>query len=654
MILLRQNRKRILSMAFVMLVLIASALMLKPSTVPAQNAAANNQITPLPTVQSMEHLRKLLSENRPMYRYTAKGMAVNEAMPADPMAPQEATMSADFSSTNVQVEGVDEADLVKTDGSFIYQINNGTLTITRAIPANQMQLMSRTSFTDANFNPIDFYVTDNKLVLIGSGWNEPRPVPQPIQPTLEKRMVPPYYSGEATTRAIIYDISDKSKLVKVRELELKGNYLTSRRIGQTLYLISNDYLHYYGAQDAVPLPAFRDSAAGTQFNTIPYEKISYFPRCNYSSYIVTAAVDIDQVTQKAQVDTYLGTADNVYASTNNLYIAIPAALPRGPVIMDSAIAKQSEMSTNIFRFSLKDKQIRYSASGAVPGRILNQFSMDEYSSFFRIATTSDKYTGDTSTTSNNIYVLDEALQMKGKIENIAPGELIYSARFMSNRVYLVTFRTVDPFFVIDLTDPAQPKILGKLKIPGYSNYLHPYDENHIIGFGKDTVETKGYQGVPQAYYLGMKIALFDVSDLNNPVEMDKVIIGDRGTDSELLNNHKALLFAKDKNLLAFPVTVNQVDPSTVNQAPGSSPAYGSFAFQGAYVYNISLTGGLKYKGRITHLSQEDYLKAGDYWSEPDSSIQRILYIGNNLYTVSAKTIQAHQIDDLKLVGELKL
>lgn len=651
MILLRQNNKRILSLALLMLVLLASALMLKPNSVPAQNPPANNQITPLPTVQSMEHLRKLLGENRPMYRYMEKGMAVNEAVPA-PMVRQEAAMD-NYSSTNVQVEGVDEADLVKTDGTFIYQINNSTLTITRAIPANQMQLMSRINFADAGFNPVDFYITENKLVLIGSGWT-PHPSPMPIQPALEKSMVPPYYSGGESTRVIVYNSSDKTNLVKERELELKGNYLTSRRIGQTLYLISNDYIRYYNEQENVSLPEYKDSAAGLLFKTIPCQDIRYFPHCNYSSYIVTATLEIDQPTQKAQVNTYLGTADNVYASTNNLYIAIPAAQPQGPVIMDSAAGSQSQSSTNIYRFSLQNKKLSYWGSGSVPGRILNQFSMDEHNGFFRIATTSDKYTKDMSTTSNNIYVLDEALQMKGKIEDIAPGELIYSARFMGNRVYLVTFRTVDPFFVIDLTNAAQPKILGKLKIPGYSNYLHPYDENHIIGFGKDTVETKGYQGVPQAYYLGMKIALFDVSNLNNPVEMDKVIIGDRGTDSELLNNHKALLFAKDKNLLAFPVTVTQVDKATVDQMPGSSPAYGSFAFQGAYVYNISLTGGLKYKGRITHLSQDDYLKAGDYWSGPDSSIQRILYIGNNLYTISPQAIQAHQIDDLKLVGSLKL
>ena len=653
MISFRQSKKQILLGAFVMLVLIALALMLKPGSVPAQNPSASKPIVPLPTVQSMDHLRKLLSENRPVYRTMEKGLAVTDAVSA-PMAPQAAGASGDFSSTNVQVEGVDEADLIKTDGTFIYQINNGTLTITRAIPANQMKLMSSTNFSDTNFTPIDFYITENKLVLIGSGWTEPRPVQKTIQPTLDKRIAPSYYSGEQTTRAIVYDCNDKTKLVKVREIELKGNYLTSRRIGSTLYLISNDYIRYYNEQENVPLPEYKDSAAGTQFKTFPYQEIRYFPRCNYSSFIVTATLEIDQPAQKAKVDTYLGTADNVYASTNNLYIAIPATQAQGPVIMDSAVVSQSQSATNIYRFSLKDKQLSYAASGSIPGRILNQFSMDEYSSFFRIATTSDKYTGNTSTTSNNIYVLDEALQMKGQIENIAPGELIYSARFMGNRVYLVTFRTVDPFFVIDLSNPAQPKILGKLKIPGYSNYLHPYDENHIIGFGKDTVETKGDQGTTQAYYLGMKIALFDVSNLNNPVEMDKVMIGDRGTDSELLTNHRALLFAKDKNLLAFPVTVAQVDTSSANPVSGSAPAYGSFAFQGAYVYNISLSGGLAYKGRITHINQEDYLKAGDYWSDPGSSIQRVLYIGNNLYTVSANTIQAHQIEDLKLVGSLKL
>ncbi|HNX92972.1 MAG TPA: beta-propeller domain-containing protein, partial [Syntrophomonas sp.] len=235
----------------------------------------------------------------------------------------------------------------------------------------------------------------------------------------------------------------------------------------------------------------------------------------------------------------------------------------------------------------------------------------------------------------------------GKIENIAPGERIYSTRFMGDRAYMVTFKQVDPFFVLDLSDPTQPKILGKLKIPGYSDYLHPYDENHIIGFGKETVEASGFNGESTAFYQGLKIAIFDVTDVSQPVEMSKVVIGDRGTDSELLRNHKALLFSRDKNLLALPVTVMTTDQQNTKMNSGNIPEYGGFAFQGAYIYNIDLQNGLQYKGRITHLNDEDYVKAGNYWNEAEKSISRILYIGDTLYTLSPAMIKSNQLDSLQ-------
>lgn len=649
-----KHKKQGIFILFVVLVLIVPVLLYKPDNVPAQNNSGNTTADPLPVVQSMDHLRRLLNENGPRYRYMEKGVMLDGIVPQAAAAPTDtsaANYSKEFSSTNVQVEGVDEADLIKTDGSYIYQINNGALVITRAVPADQMKLMARISFDQSSFNPSDFYVADNKLVLLGSGWNEPGPLPVPqAKMSADMYMVPPYYRGITTTRALVYDISNKNNPVKIRELELKGQYVTSRRIGSTLYLICNDYINYYAPEENVPLPAYRDSAAGGIMANISCEKIRYFPGCSYYSYIVTAALEIDQPGLAAKVDTYLGTAENIYASGNNLYIAIPAVINQGPVINDTAMPYQNQDATNVYRFALKDKSLTYNARGKVPGHILNQFSMDEYKSFFRIATTAYNSSG---LTTNNIYVLNENLQINGKIEEIAPGERIYSARFMGDRAYMVTFRQVDPFFVIDLANPAQPKILGKLKIPGYSDYLHPYDENHIIGFGKDTIEGKSYDGAPLAYYQGMKVAVFDVSNVNNPVEMDKVIIGDRGTDSELLNNHRALLFSREKNLLAFPVSVAEINPATVSQNPNSFPAYGSFSYQGAYIYNISLAGGLEYKGRITHISQEDYLKAGDYYAQPDSSIQRILYIGNILYTVSPNQIQAHQINDLKFVGSVK-
>ncbi|MDH7480037.1 MAG: beta-propeller domain-containing protein, partial [Syntrophomonadaceae bacterium] len=240
-----------------------------------------------------------------------------------------------------------------------------------------------------------------------------------------------------------------------------------------------------------------------------------------------------------------------------------------------------------------------------------------------------------------------------------PGEKIYSVRFMGERCYLVTFEKVDPFFVIDLKDPQNPRMLGALKIPGYSDYLHPYDENHIIGFGKDTVElpVKDRQGNmvrTQAYYLGMKIAIFDVSNVSSPKEMFCEKIGDRGTDSELLHNHKALLFSRDKNLLAFPITVMEVKNGPAIRPDRNYPEHGSFTFQGACIYQVDLDGGFSCKGRITHLTPEDYLKAGNYCHDRDKFVERIIYIGDTLYTLSPSQIRAHGMSGLEERGALSL
>jgi uncharacterized secreted protein with C-terminal beta-propeller domain len=245
--------------------------------------------------------------------------------------------------------------------------------------------------------------------------------------------------------------------------------------------------------------------------------------------------------------------------------------------------------------------------------------------------------------------------MVGAVEDIAPGERIYSVRFMGDRAYMVTFRTVDPLFVLDLKDPARPKILGALKIPGYSQYLHPYDENHLIGFGKDTVEVavKNSQGEEQfttAYYLGLKLALFDVSDVTAPKEKFVVNIGDRGSESELLYNHKALLFSREKGLLAFPASVAEVSPGQKDLYTTGAPPYGEFTFQGLYVYHLDPDTGFTLRGRISHLSDEDMLKSGyGYW-DGEKSVQRGLYIDDTLYTMSQKILKANSLSTL---GEIR-
>jgi uncharacterized secreted protein with C-terminal beta-propeller domain len=318
----------------------------------------------------------------------------------------------------------------------------------------------------------------------------------------------------------------------------------------------------------------------------------------------------------------LGATSNMYVSLNNIYI----------------ISQRFER-TLIYRMSIEDDQIEAAANGEVPGYALNQFSMDEHEGYFRIATTTGHIARsfDEASSENHIYVLNMDLNIVGRLENLAPGEKIYSARFMGDRCYLVTFRKVDPLFVIDLKDPYDPEVLGQLKITGYSDYLHLYDEDHVIGVGKETIAAE--QG-DFSWYQGVKISLFDVSDVSNPVEIDKYEIGDRGTGSAVLRDHKAFLFDKSRNLLVMPVSV-------VERGKG-------FVWQGAYIFDISLDEGLVLKGRITHLEDDpDLMKNGYYFSSP-FSVKRSLYIDNVLYTISDKKIKMNSLEDLEQINEIEL
>jgi uncharacterized secreted protein with C-terminal beta-propeller domain len=313
--------------------------------------------------------------------------------------------------------------------------------------------------------------------------------------------------------------------------------------------------------------------------------------------------------------------------------------------------------TVIHKISIHDGQIEYMVNGSVPGRVLNQFSMDEYNGFFRIATTVGYVSGYDDSAHNNIYILGENLNRVSAIEDIAPCEQIHSARFMGGRAYLVTFKKIDPFFIIDLSDPYNPKILGELKIPGYSDYLHPYDENHIIGIGKDTAEPQeGWDNKNFAWYQGLKIALFDVSDFENPKEVAKIVIGDRGTDSPVLYDHKAFLFDREKELLVIPVSLYEIPQEIKEQHQNyTGNIYGEFTFQGAYVYRLSSENGFEYKGRITHVNDEEVSKTGRYWYYGSSSdITRSLYIGNVLYTISDKMVKMNNLEDLSEINSMAL
>jgi len=622
----------------------------------------------LPVVGSYDKLVSLLEEARQNEVYLIKGndialdmgstAAVDNIIRDEPVSAEKATAGSnqktlfstepesatktkegqDYSSTNVQVQGVDEGDIVKTDGSYIYHVNRERVVITKVDSPENMKVVSTLTFSDKNLHPLELYLHDNRMIVVGSSWAN-LPV-QIMDEGVRREFYPAPYSSRSV-KVFIYDMSDRSNLKLLREVELEGAYVSSRKVGSALYLIANGRLNYRRIKDDKLTPFYRDSKRGDNYIYVGYDSIRYFPSAIHNNYMFVAGVDVEG-DEPANVSTYLGAGENIYASTENLYVAVS---DYSKVHDGSA----SEEVTQLYKFAMKDAQLNYLCKGEVPGTVLNQFSMDEQGNYFRIATTrGDMWATGDRISKNALYVLDSMLSVTGRLDDIAPGEKIYSVRFMGDRAYMVTFRTVDPLFVIDLKDPAKPAVLGALKIPGYSDYLHPYDENHIIGFGKDTVEMKG-----QAYYLGMKVALFDVSDVSNPVQKFSEIIGDRGTESELLSNHKALLFSKEKNLLAFPVTLMEVRDSD-EKAKLNSLQYGVFTFQGALVYRLDLENGFQLKGRITHLSDEDYKKAGDYWYDSDKNVQKIIYIGDNLFTISNRMIKANAINDLKEKGTVLL
>jgi uncharacterized secreted protein with C-terminal beta-propeller domain len=254
--------------------------------------------------------------------------------------------------------------------------------------------------------------------------------------------------------------------------------------------------------------------------------------------------------------------------------------------------------------------------------------MDEYNGIFRIATTLSprwsRYGESNQVSTNQVYALDNNLKVLDKLEGLAEDESIYSTRFIADKLYMVTFKQIDPFFVIDLSDPTKLKELGQLKIPGFSKYLHPYDETTIIGIGKDATETGRTKG--------LKISLFDVSDFSDPKEIASYISDERYSDSTALYEHKAFLFSKEKNLLVIPGYNYNYQQTSEN-------------YNGALVFDIR-------KDSITLRGLIDHSQGSERYYQP--SVERSLYIEDLLYTKSLNLLRINDLDDLSSVKNLTL
>ena len=594
----------------------------------------------------------------------------------------------DYSDTNVQVIGVDEPDYVKTDGKYAYIVSGQRLIITEAYPAEDAKIVFKAQFDVDLQNIQNMFLNNDRLVVFYYGNDRVEIIPE-FEYEPRSRHV-------HTTHVQIIDISDRENPQMLENFEVDGYFHNARMIGDVVYLITVSDLNYHYPI----LPEIRGTGG-----LISTPEIFYFDNFdrNYNFNTVTAIDVFNQ--DVSYDTFLMGGTGTIYVSENSLYLTYQEEIPRGyfdsvkrdrffdvvvPLFPELTQQKIREIQNNssldwnqkwlvvsellqdtynalddtsrdwlfseinkrlyeydnmiqelslktaIHKITIDGLDLKYSAKGSVPGTLLNQFSMDEHNGKFRVATTNEYYsTHNGNIRYNAVYVLDENLNIVGSLDRIAQNESIFSARFMGERLYLVTFERIDPFFVIDLSQDT-PRILGELKIPGFSNYLHPYDENHVIGIGRDTIEKDD-----RVRQLGVKIALFDVSNVRNPSVLDEVVIGDRRTDSLSLDDHRAFLFDKERDILSIPIhgrTVALFENSLTSERE---------SWHGFYVYGLDTANGFSLKGKISHSTGDDS------WPYHNNG-PRSFYIEDVLYTVSDSYLKMNDVSDISEINSIRL
>jgi len=558
----------------------------------------------------------------------------------------------DYSSTNVQTEGVDEADIVKNDGKYIYLLKGNKIKIVQAYPALAMSEASSTTLgEEGEFYPDQMFLNGDQLIIIGYNFGGFIPYLQ------GEKMVPATDASLYSEQTIIYtlDISDRTEPKMQRRIAVDGTYNTARKIGDNMYVVLNQYVDYYYVDEENPngdrfLPQIQ-TGDEEPVNLVECTGIHYLPGHDSPSLTEIISFDLAEVNSEVNSEVILGNPNSVYMSLHNLYVTQRNYDYAHFTDWDDGL---EETNSDIFKFELEGPTLDFTSRANVPGYVMNQFSMDEANGYFRIATTTDRNWQTDTPSSNAVYIFDENMKQTGSLINLAKGETIYSTRFLGDRLYMVTYKQVDPLFVIDLTDPTQPSVLGELKIPGYSTYLHPYDENHIIGFGEDVLDPDAPADPENpAWRQGFKMALFDVTDPTKPVQQYSESIGDRGTSSELLYNHKALMFDQTTGLMAFPIDVAEVKNSSTLDEDALNWAYGDTVFQGAYVYKLDLENGFQFQGRLTHYDSLDLTEYGINYNS-NKEISRIVRMDDILYTISEGLITAVNKDTVKAITSLIL
>ncbi len=550
-----------------------------------------------------------------------------------------ANSTADHSTTNNQVEGIDEADLVKTDGDYIYStLGNSKVVITDIRDPKKMKKAAEINMEEG-FYPSQLFLHEQTLIVLGAKYE-----PYPYDEKADARILP-MMNGMTMLR--FYSVENPEKPKLIREVGAEGYLNGARKTGDLLYVVTNVQPNFWIMEELdgdLLRPSVLDSTEGEQPQPIDYKDIAILPGAMEPSYSVITAIDLSSpVDNKVVTKGYLGSSEQLYMSKENLYLtATSYETSTSPdATSSSMIWNPGNANSELFKFTLDGTNVKFHSSAKLKGHLLNQFSMDEHDSHFRVVTTEGNMWDEKNPSKNHLFILDEKLNVTGSVEGLAKGERIYSARFMGDKAYMVTFRETDPLFVIDVADPAAPKVLGELKIPGFSNYLHPIDENHLIGFGYETVAEKNPTGgEPFILTMGMKVSLFDVTDFENPKEKDTEIIGGRGTYSPIQYDHKALFQHKERNLYGFPV---------ITYDESGKDHYVEYKGSGALVYEITPEKGIVLKGDLLKAKKE-----GEQYGEWEKEIQRMLYSKDELYTLSMKEINNYSLDTFAPIGKVEI
>ncbi|MBI4955215.1 MAG: beta-propeller domain-containing protein [Myxococcales bacterium] len=557
------------------------------------------------------------------------------------------------SGTNNQVAGVDEADIVKHDGTYVYLAANGALRIFEALDPRALSVTKlpgevRQMLVDG----------DRAAVFLAEGGRGGRGA---------ARCTYGYdctFSGDGShTRVLVLDVADREHPRVARELALTGSLVAARRIGGAVHLVVADRDTPEPSYARVPddLPSCSTDQAGVlaKFQALVRDNEQQLrdadpgypvltehgaarPLCDALAtplsdgvaFTTVVSFDLRDERAPATTATVRSRPGAVFASEDALYLAVRHERGRSAAPWYRAFSDAREVS-DIHKFQLgrTPAATRYLGSGVVPGHVLNQFAMDEWYGYLRVATTTGRVPSPEveSTLSVLAPSREGNLVRVGVVPHIAPGEDIRAVRFDGDRGYVVTFKKTDPLFVLDLADPAAPRIEGELKIPGFSTYLHRLDATHLLSIGFDAQDRGSF-----AYFDGLLLQLFDVSNPTEPRLLHKAILGTRGSSSEAATDHLAFNFFEARGLLAIPVT---------ECAGGGDGRFGDrLTFSGLAVYDVSVERGFRRLGGVDHGERGASCRA--WWSKASSVVKRSIVMDDLVFSIASDRMKVQRLGHL--------